>query len=437
MERKLMVSAGIISRHFVLAAGGTGGHMMPAYALAEELIRRGHHVALITDERGVRFYPAHAGAAPALSSTRPPTEYTIGGPGGGEGRHRLAKTDTRIPGLSDDAEIHILPVGRIAGGPIGWIKAVWNIMMGRRMARRLYRSFRPAAVIGFGGYPAFPALIAARSMGIPTAIHEQNAVLGRVNRLLAGGVDAIATAYPEVERLKAAYRGKACLVGNPVRESVLALRDEPFPALKKNDALHVLVTGGSQGATILSDVVPKALSMLPEEYRRRLKVTQQCRPDDIEEVRARYAGYKIPADLATYLPDIPARLAASHLVIARAGASTIAELTVAGRPAIFIPLPIATDDHQTANVREMVEAGAARTIPQSQFTPAELVRQMLHIGLDPEALASAAAYARAIGHPDATSDLADLVERIGHTPAADPLLVSNSRAATVPNGAFA
>jgi len=395
MERQRM-TAGIISRHFVLAAGGTGGHMIPAHALAEELMRRGHHVALITDARGAK-----------------------------------------IPCLFDGVEIHIMPAGRISGGPLGWLRAARNIWAGRKMAKRLYRSLRPAAVIGFGGYPAFPALAAANGLGIPTLIHEQNAVLGRVNRLLASKVDAIATAYPDVERLKHACLRKVHLVGNPVREEVIALRDEPFPPLDGEGIFRVLVTGGSQGATILSDVVPEGLALLPQEFRRRLQVTQQCRAEDIEEVRAKYAGFGIPADLATYLPDLPARLAWSHLVIARAGASTIAELTAAGRPAMLIPLPIATDDHQTANARAMVKAGGARMIPQSQFTPSELAAQMQHLGIEPKALANAAAQARAIGRPDAAKDLADLVERVGRTPGVEPLLVRNTKPAEVPNGAFA
>ncbi|HWH16821.1 MAG TPA: undecaprenyldiphospho-muramoylpentapeptide beta-N-acetylglucosaminyltransferase [Allosphingosinicella sp.] len=390
-----MASAGIISRHFVLAAGGTGGHMVPAHALAEELVRRGHRISLITDARGAK-----------------------------------------IPGLFAKADVHILPAGRIAGGPLGWLKAARNIMAGRAMARRLYRDLRPAAVVGFGGYPAYPAVAAAHAMGIATAVHEQNAVLGRVNRLLAGKVDAIATAYDEIDRLKPAHANKVELVGNPVREEVLALRERAYPPL--DGAFHVLVTGGSQGATVLSQVVPEGLALLPEEVRSLLKVTQQCRAEDIEEVRARYAELGISAELATYLPDMPAHLATAHLVIGRAGASTIAELTAAGRPAILIPLPIATDDHQTANAREMTKAGGARMIPQTQFTPTELARQMEELGLDQEKLACAAAYARAVGRPDATRDLANLVERIGKTPAADPLPVNVGKTAPVPpGGAFA
>lgn len=366
----------MISRHYVLAAGGTGGHMVPAHALAEELIARGHRVALVTDERGAR-----------------------------------------IPGLFDGVQVHILPAGRLGGGPIGWLKALKNILAGRAMASRLYETFRPSAVVGFGGYPALPALLAAQRDGIPTVVHEQNAVLGRVNRLLARRVDAIATSYPDVQRLKPRHLDKVHLVGNPVRDEVLALRDQPFPALTEDGIFRVLVTGGSQGATILSSVVPDGLGMLPEHFRRRLQVTQQCRAEDIEEVRARYAGLGIPADLATYMPDLPERLAWSHLVIARAGASTIAELTVAGRPAILIPLPSATDDHQTFNAREMARSGGARMIPQSAFTPVELAKQMQKLGLEPEALANAAERAKGCGRPDAAKDLADLVERMSQTPA--------------------
>ncbi|ODU19869.1 MAG: undecaprenyldiphospho-muramoylpentapeptide beta-N-acetylglucosaminyltransferase [Sphingomonas sp. SCN 67-18] len=368
------------SHHFVLAAGGTGGHMIPAHALAAELTARGHRVALVTDERGAK-----------------------------------------IPGLFDGVQTHILPAGRIAGGPIGWLKAARAIMEGRDMARRLYETFAPAAVIGFGGYPAFPALLAARKDGIATAVHEQNAVLGRVNRLVARKVDAIATAYPDIERLPASCLDKTHLVGNPVRAEVLALRAQPFPELDGEGIFRLLVTGGSQGATVLSDVVPEGLGLLPLSFRRRLQVTQQCRAEDIEQVRARYAELSIPADLATYLPDLPQRLGWAHLVIARAGASTIAELTAAGRPAILIPLPSATDDHQTANVREMVSAGGARAIAQKHFTAVELAKQMQKLALEPGALENAARRAWGCGRPDAARDLADLVESLAMPGAGDAI----------------
>lgn len=357
-------------RHYVLAAGGTGGHMIPAHALADELMLRGHRVALVTDDRGAR-----------------------------------------IPGLFDRAQVHVLPAGRLAGGPIGWARALRDILTGRAMASRLYETFRPSAVIGFGGYPALPALLAARRDGIATLIHEQNAVLGRVNRLMAGRVDAVATAYPDVRRMPA--KANAHLVGNPVREEVLALRDQPYPALDAEGVFRLLVVGGSQGASILAEIVPEGLALLPEHFRRRLQVTQQCRPEDIDGARARYAALGIPADLATYMEDMPDRLAWAHLVIARAGASTIAELTAAGRPAILVPLPSATDDHQTANAREMAKAGGARTIAQGRFSALELAKQMQKMALAPDALANAAARARAVGRPDAARALADLVERTG------------------------
>jgi UDP-N-acetylglucosamine--N-acetylmuramyl-(pentapeptide) pyrophosphoryl-undecaprenol N-acetylglucosamine transferase len=375
----------MMSRHYVLAAGGTGGHMIPAHALAEELLARGHRVALITDDRGAR-----------------------------------------IPGLFDKVQVHVLPAGRLSGGPVGWIKAVRSIATGRVMALRLYETFLPSAVIGFGGYPALPALLAARRDRIPALIHEQNAVLGRVNRLMAGKVDAIATAYSHVQRLPAKASAKLHLVGNPVRDEVRALRDQPFPLLTEDGIFRVLVTGGSQGATILSEVVPEGLALLPEHFRRRLQVTQQCREEDIEAVRARYAALGIPADLATYLPDLPERLAWSHLVIARAGASTIAELTAAGRPAILVPLPSATDDHQTYNAREMARAGGARMIAQARFTAVELAKQMQKLGLEPAALAKAAECARSAGRPDAARDLADLVERTGRDFGADPMFVRDN-----------
>ncbi|HEY0011339.1 MAG TPA: undecaprenyldiphospho-muramoylpentapeptide beta-N-acetylglucosaminyltransferase [Allosphingosinicella sp.] len=386
----------MISRHYVLAAGGTGGHMIPAHALAEELMRRGHRVALVTDDRGAR-----------------------------------------IPGLFDGVQVHVLPAGRLSGGPIGWARAVKNILTGRTMALRLYETFRPSAVIGFGGYPALPALLAARADKVPTLIHEQNAVLGRVNRLMAGKVDAIATAYDKVQRLPEKAAARVTLVGNPVRDEVLALRELPFPPLTEDGIFRLLVTGGSQGATVLSEVVPEGLALLPEHFRRRLQVTQQCRPEDIEQVRARYAALAIPADLATYMADMPERLNWAHLVIARAGASTIAELTAAGRPAILVPLPSATDDHQTFNAREMAKAGGARMIAQGQFTPVELAKQMQKLALDPGALANAAARARAVGRPNAAADLADLVERTGRDRGFDPNFLRENVLTPVPDGAFA
>jgi UDP-N-acetylglucosamine--N-acetylmuramyl-(pentapeptide) pyrophosphoryl-undecaprenol N-acetylglucosamine transferase len=365
-----------VSRHYVLAAGGTGGHLIPAFALAIELERRGHHVALITDERGAA-----------------------------------------IPGKPESLPAHILPPGRIAGkNPLGWLKGAKGVLEGRRMALRLFESFQPTAVVGFGGYPALPTMLAARSAGIPTILHEQNAVLGRVNRFFAARVDAIATSFEQVDRLDAKLDGKVTLVGNPVR-------DAPFPPFTDESLLRILVTGGSQGARVLSEVVPDGLAMLPVALRSRLQVIQQCRAEDIEAVRARYAGHGIPAELATYFENMAERLAGAHLFIGRAGASTIAELSAVGRPAILIPLPIATDDHQAANTREIVAAGGARSIRQEKFTATELAKQIQAMAQHPETLANAAHAAWNCGYPNAATDLADLVESFGGAPLMDVIRV--------------
>ncbi len=375
----------------ILAAGGTGGHMVPAHALAAELKLRGHGVGLVTDERGAR-----------------------------------------IPGLFGDVPVHVLPAGRIGGGPIGWVRAGFSVLAGRREAKRLYRQFTPDAVVGFGGYPAFPALLAASAMGVPTILHEQNAVLGRVNRLLAGDAAAIATAYEQVDRLKPRHHGKTVLVGNPVREEVVRLGEAPLPPFDEIAPLKILITGGSQGASVLGKVVPEGLGALAPSLRHRLQIVQQCRPDDIEPVRARYAELGIPAELSTYITDMPDKLADAHLVIARAGASTIAELTAAGRPAILVPLPIATDDHQTANAREMARAGGARMIPQDEFTADALARQIEALAEDPQALANAAARSLSVGRPNAASDLADLIERIAGGLSPIPVGLAARRQAQAP-----
>jgi UDP-N-acetylglucosamine--N-acetylmuramyl-(pentapeptide) pyrophosphoryl-undecaprenol N-acetylglucosamine transferase len=358
--------------NFVLAAGGTGGHMVPAHALAAELSARGHGVLVITDARGARF-----------------------------------------PGLFDNIPVHILPAGRLGKNPVALAKAVLSVLRGRAEAKGLYRQHRPDAVVGFGGYPAFPALLAASAMGIPTVLHEQNAVLGRVNRLLAGRAEAIGTAFSRIERLKTSHRDKIVLVGNPVREAVVKTGEMPFPPFDETSPLKILVTGGSQGASILGRVVPGGLGMLEPSLRHRLQVVQQCRPDDIEAIRIRYSELQIPAELMTYIVDMPAKLADAHLVIGRAGASTVAELTAAGRPAILIPFAAATDDHQTANAREMADAGGARAIAEADFNEETLARQIEAIASEPQALANASARALSVGRPHASRDLADLVERIG------------------------
>ena len=398
------------SRHFVLAAGGTGGHLIPAFALATELDQRGHHVALITDQRGAE-----------------------------------------MPGKPDFLTSHVIPAGRFSKNPLRWFGGLKALLEGRRMALRLFESFEPTAVVGFGGYPAAPAMLAATSADIPSVIHEQNAVLGRVNRMLAGRVDAIATAFTEIERLKHKHIDKVHLVGNPVRPELLALRDEDYPPFTEDGLLKVLVTGGSQGARILSEVVPDGLAMLPPALRQRLQVTQQCRAEDLDRVRERYRTHDIPAELGTYFEDMEARLAECHLFIGRAGASTIAELTAVGRPGILIPLPIATDDHQAANTREMVKAGGARMIRQPSVTVGEvsgledkdnreriaqsdalqklskdISLQIQAMAKAPQSLANAAHAAWNCGRPNAAKDLADLVESFGGVNMMDVILVGET-----------
>jgi UDP-N-acetylglucosamine--N-acetylmuramyl-(pentapeptide) pyrophosphoryl-undecaprenol N-acetylglucosamine transferase len=358
---------------FIVAAGGTGGHMMPAHALAEALVGRGHRVALITDERGAKFET-----------------------------------------LLTNGPRHVIQAATPGRNPLRWPSAWLKIRAGRKAAARIIAELSPAAVIGFGGYPVLPAMLAAQRAGIPTILHEQNAVLGRVNRLVAGKADVIATSFPDTLNVK--HPDKVSLVGNPVRAEIAAIGRTPYPAFAPDDIFRLLVTGGSLGASIFASVVPAALAELDPGLRHRLQVTQQCRAEDIDKVRAEYRRLEIPADLMTFIDDMPGALALAHLVIGRAGASTVSELCAAGRPAILVPLPIATDDHQAANTREMVAAGGARMMRQNAFTPHELARQIEAMALAPGALANAAKRALSVGRPNAAATLADLAERLAGVP---------------------
>ncbi len=370
------------TRHFLLAAGGTGGHMLPAYALAGELIARGHRVALVSDDRGLK-----------------------------------------IPGAPAEMETHVLPAGRASGGPLGWLKGALAIRKGRRMAIELIDEFDPAVVVGFGGYPSLPSLLAAGATKRPRVLHEQNAVLGRVNRLMAPRVDAVAVAYRNIQRYPAGHELKKHITGNPVRDEIVAIRDDGFPPLPEDGIVRLLVVGGSLGATVLSEVVPAAIAMLPRALLDRLQVVQQCREADLETVRAKYAELGVAAECAPYIKDFPERLRWAHLVIARAGASTVAELACAGRPAIFVPYPSAMDDHQTYNVVDLVEAGGAISFPQPDFTPAEVAKHIQRMALEAGALEEAAERAASCGLPDATRDLADLVESFAAPPMMDVIRV--------------
>lgn len=353
----------------VLAAGGTGGHVFPAEALASALEARGHRLALITDRRGATY-----------------------------------------GGVLSRIERHEIRAGSpVARGPLARALGAVNLLRGIGEAGRLLRRLMPHAVVGFGGYPSVPPVIAASRQGITCVIHEQNAVLGRANRLLAGRAGAIATSFPDTAMIKVGAQGRACQVGNPVRPAIVALRDEVYPGLDEGSLIELLVTGGSQGAHVFAELVPAALSNLEPSLRARLRVTAQCRAEDIEAAQARYAALGIEAELAAFFEDIPARLKAAHIVIARSGASTIAELAVAGRPAVLIPYPSATDDHQTANARALEKVGGAVLVPESAEAPAQIVQALTHWLSSPAILAEAAKAARGFGRPDAANDLADLV----------------------------
>ncbi len=363
------MSAAASSPLIVLTAGGTGGHVFPAEALAAELLTRGYRLGLVTDRRG----QAYGGTLGSLSTWR-------------------------------------ISAGGIAGrGLPARLRAIAELGIGFLQARRLLRQLKPAAVVGFGGYASVPAMLAGTTAGCRTVLHEQNAVLGRANRLLAPRVTCIATSYAQVSHLAAAWQGKVVQTGMPVRGAIVALRDRPYAPPTGNGPLRLLVLGGSQGARVLSEVVPAALARLPEGLRRRLELSQQCRPEDLDTVRQAYAGTGITATLESFFHDVPERLAEAHLVIARSGASTVAELTALGRPAVLVPYPHAIDDHQTANAHAVDEAGGGWLIPQSAFSAESLAARVESLFALPGSLSKAAACARAAGTPDAAKRMADLV----------------------------
>ena len=356
------------ARLAVVAAGGTGGHLFPAEALARALIQRGWRIVLATDRRGAEYaqdFPAE---------------------------ERLA-LDAATFRLTD-------PVGMTRGGA--------QVVRGALGAFAAYHRLKPAVVVGFGGYPSLPALMAAPFAGARTVIHEQNAVLGRVNRFLAPFASAVACAFPTLEKASAGVKRKAVVVGNPIRPAIRALYDQPY-APPGEGPIHLLVTGGSQGAQLLSEVVPAAIALLPEDIRSRLRVTQQTREASLKLARRIYAEAIVEAQLAPFFRDIAERLAGTHLVIGRAGASTVCELATTGRPSILIPLGIAMDDHQRFNARLLTGAGAAEAIPEGEFTPTRLAEAIL-AAVAPGRLEAAAAAAHAVASPDAADRLADLVE---------------------------
>ncbi|WP_339716745.1 undecaprenyldiphospho-muramoylpentapeptide beta-N-acetylglucosaminyltransferase [uncultured Sneathiella sp.] len=359
-----------VKKNIVLASGGTGGHIFPARALAEELTARGFAVTLITDGRGEKF-------------------------------------EQLFPGVS------ILQVK--AGSPsvrgiVGKIKAVASLIIGFFQARRALRRLKPAVVVGFGGYPSMPPAAAAASLGIPLLLHEQNAVLGRVNKLLANHARIIATSFDHTESPDNEIANKMIYTGNPVRRAILPLFGRHYESLTPEGEIKLLVLGGSQGATILSKVVPTALAALPEDLKSRLHVTQQCRAEDLEAVRTVYSGANIDANLSTFFDNVAELLGECHLAITRSGASTLSELTVAGRPSLLVPYKHAMDDHQRKNGENAVARGAARLILQDNFTVEEATRQLTYLLRHPDCLSVMASAASSLGEIHAAEKLADLVE---------------------------
>lgn len=357
--------------HLVIAAGGTGGHMFPAQALAQEMLRRGWRVSLTTDTRGARY----ADGFPEAVTLRPVRSASFA-----------------------------------RGGALAKLAAPALIAAGIAETLAWFRRDAPALVAGFGGYPSLPALAAAWLAGRPRILHEQNGVLGRVNRRFAPRVAAVACgAWP----LTNAPRGAELVhVGNPIRDAAREAAGTPYAAPSEEGPLSLLVFGGSQGASVFTRLTPGALAALPEGLRGRLRLTQQAREGEAEALRARYAEARVDAEIAPFFPDMPARIAAAQLVVSRAGASTVAELTAIGRPSILIPYPSAMDDHQTANARPLAEAGAAILAPEAALTSEALSGHIRSVLSDPARAEAMAAAARSLGRPDAAERLADLAERV-------------------------
>jgi UDP-N-acetylglucosamine--N-acetylmuramyl-(pentapeptide) pyrophosphoryl-undecaprenol N-acetylglucosamine transferase len=356
----------------LLAAGGTGGHLFPAEALGVELMKRGMAVRLTTDARALRY-----------------------------------------SGLFTREMIDVVPSETVRGrSPLSLARTGMTLAAGTAVAFNLMRRLKPKAVVGFGGYPTLPPLLAARLLRIPSVIHDSNAVLGRANRLLSGGVSAIATSLPGVLDRDAGLAAKTTTTGTPMRPAILAAAGVPFAIPEPNGPLRLLVVGGSQGARVMSDIVPTAIERLEPALWSRLKLVQQVRDEDFSRVRAVYDRLKLDAELAPFFADLPARLASSHLVISRSGAGTVAELGAVGRPSILVPLPGSIDQDQFANAGVLATVGGAIRIPQADFRPERLAAEISSIAAEPARLTAMAAAARTVGRLDAAERLADLVLKV-------------------------
>lgn len=358
----------ISSPLIVLCAGGTGGHVFPALALSADLLARDFRVALVTDLRGQRY----------------------------------GTQNQAIP-------VHVVSSGVLAGGLAGRLRGVCGLGWGVLQSAALLRRLKPTLVAGFGGYPAVPPVFAAQRMGIPTLLHEANAVLGKANAFLAGGANRIALSWPGTEGISERAQGRCVVTGNPVRPDIAALGMRPYPSVSSSGPFRIFVTGGSQGAKVFGDVVPRALASLPSSARARIEVVQQCIESDVLAVRALYQAAGIQSLVAPFFSDMPERIATAHLFIGRAGAATTAELTAAGRPAIYVPYPHHADQQQKNNADRIADAGGAWVMTESGFTVEALSERIETFLQSPETLVRAAEAAHGCGRPDATLRLGNLV----------------------------
>ena len=374
----------VMQKPIVIAAGGTGGHMFPAQSLAQKLMERGHAVVLITDDRGLKFADGFDGA-------------------------RVLEAPSGTPS---------------AAGVVGKLRAVLNIVRGTVFSLKTFRQIKPQLIVGFGGYPSLPPLLAGLLFNVPLSIHEQNAVLGRVNRLIAPFVKKIATSFPSVKMMTPRQVNKIVFTGNPVRKEILEQRDVSYHAPDRTGEFRILVTGGSQGARIFSDMVPVALTVLPLKIRGRISLVQQCRPEDLKRVEKFYKTAGLGGvRLETFIGDMSKQMAKAHLVMSRSGASTVAELCAIGRPAILSPLPYAVDNHQFYNAKALEEAGGGWVLQDRDMSPVQLAQMIRGIMRHTEDLNNRADIMRDAAPVDAADRLADMVDDLLNEPAQTHLLV--------------
>jgi UDP-N-acetylglucosamine--N-acetylmuramyl-(pentapeptide) pyrophosphoryl-undecaprenol N-acetylglucosamine transferase len=363
------MSGAPIGRPVAIAAGGTGGHMFPALALAAELRARGQRAVILCDARGARY-------------------------------------------LGEGIEHRLIQAASPTGGPGRRLAGLARLALGFGQSLAALHRLKPSAVAALGGYASVPVGLAARCLRLPVLLHEQNAVLGRANRLLLSRAARLALTFARTRGADAVPEARCVLTGNPVRAEVLARRGQAYEAPRPGEPLNVLVIGGSQGARVLSDAVPAAIALLTEAERGRIRLTQQCRPEDLERVASAYAALGFEAELASFFHDLPERLAETHLVISRAGASSVAEILAIGRPALLVPFRFAADDHQTANAQAVVAEGAGWLIGEAELSGEALAERLRTVLEEPGQLAAMAARARALGRPDAAQLLADAVQAL-------------------------